>query len=63
MTDARGRVLLARLVKPGETVDLDGAAPLRVRIGNAAGTRVSFRGQPMELAPYTRDNVARLELK
>ena len=42
---------------------LDGAAPLRVRIGNAAGTRVSFRGQPMELAAYTRDNVARLELK
>ena len=28
-----------------------------------AATRVSFRGQPMELAAYTRDNVARFELK
>jgi hypothetical protein len=24
---------------------------------------VSFRGQPMQLAAYTRDNVARFELK
>jgi len=63
VTDATGRSLVARLVQPGETLDLEGAAPLRVRIGNASGTRVSFRGQPMELAAYTRDNVARLELK
>ena len=63
VTDVNGRSLVARLVQPGETLDLEGAAPLRVRIGNASGTRVSFRGQPMELAAYTRDNVARLELK
>jgi cytoskeleton protein RodZ len=63
VTDGNGRSLVARLVQPGETLDLEGAAPLRVRIGNASGTRVSFRGQPMELAAYTRDNVARLELK
>jgi cytoskeleton protein RodZ len=63
VTDGSGRSLVARLVQPGETIDLEGAAPFRVRIGNAAGTQVSFRGQPMELAAYTRDNVARLELK
>ncbi len=63
VSDASGRALVARLVQPGETIDLDGAAPFRVRIGNAAATQVSFRGQPMELAAYTRDNVARLELK
>jgi cytoskeleton protein RodZ len=63
VTDANGRALLARLVQPGEVLDLEGAAPFRVRIGNASGTRMSFRGQPMELAAYTRDNVARLELK
>jgi cytoskeleton protein RodZ len=56
-------VLVSRLVQPGETLDLEGTAPFRVRIGNASGTRMSFRGQPMELAAYTRDNVARLELK
>ena len=63
VSDARGQALIARLVKPGESVDLDGVAPLKVRIGNAAGTRLTFRGQPVELAASTRDNIARLELK
>ena len=63
VTDARGQALLARLVEPGETLAFDGQMPLKLRIGNAAGTQVVFRGQPLELAAFTRDNVARLELK
>jgi cytoskeleton protein RodZ len=63
VTDARGQSLIARLLQPGENVGLDGAMPMKVRIGNAAGTQVVFRGQPFELAAHTRDNVARLELK
>ena len=54
---------LSRMVLAGETVQLDGAMPLRVKIGNAAATDVVFRGQALSLAPFTRDNVARLELK
>jgi cytoskeleton protein RodZ len=61
--DAGGQVLLQRVLQPGETVGLDGRLPMRVKIGNAAATQLSFRGQPMELAPFVRDNVARLELK
>ncbi|GMV47647.1 MAG: hypothetical protein AMXMBFR66_30450 [Pseudomonadota bacterium] len=61
--DARGRVLLSRTLQPGETVGLDGEAPLRLVVGNAASTEVVFRGQPVPLAPHTRDTVARLELK
>jgi cytoskeleton protein RodZ len=61
--DARGHSLLARLVQPGEGIDLDGAMPLKVKIGNANATQVVFRGQPVELAAFTRDNVARFELK
>jgi cytoskeleton protein RodZ len=63
VNDARGQALIARLLTAGESVGLDGAPPLRLRIGNAARTRVVFRGQPAELAAFTRDNVARLELK
>ncbi len=63
ITDARGRSLVARVVAPGEALGVDGEPPFRLRIGNAGATRVSFRGQPMELAAYTRDNVARFELK
>jgi cytoskeleton protein RodZ len=63
VTDARGHPLVSRIVAPGEALGVDGELPFRLRIGNAGGTHVSFRGQPMELAAYTRDNVARFELK
>lgn len=61
--DARGSVLLSRIVQPGEAVGLDGALPLRLTIGNAAGTQVSFRGKAVDMTGRTRDNVARLELQ
>ena len=61
--DGKGQVLLSRIVQPGEMVGLDGAPPMRLTIGNAAATQMSFRGQPVNLAPNTRDNVARVELQ
>jgi cytoskeleton protein RodZ len=61
--DANGQSLLSRTLQPGETVDLDGVLPLRVKIGNAAVTELSLRGQVLDLTPSIRDNVARLELK
>jgi cytoskeleton protein RodZ len=61
--DVRGQSLLSRVGPPGENVELDGTAPLKVKIGNAAATALVFRGQALELAPFTRDNLARLELK
>ena len=63
VTDARSQVLFSRMLLPGETVVLDGALPLRVKVGNASVTQLSFRGAAVDLAPSTRDNVARLELK
>jgi cytoskeleton protein RodZ len=61
--DASNKPLISRLVQAGEVVNLDGAPPLRLKVGNAANTSVRFRGQPVDLAPSTRDNVARIELK
>jgi cytoskeleton protein RodZ len=61
--DASGAALLQRMLQPGEAVGLDGTSPFKLRIGNAAVTQLSFRGQRVELAASTRDNVARLELK
>lgn len=60
--DGAGRILLSRNLAPGEAAGLDGSLPLRVVVGNAEATQVTFRGQPVALAA-TRDNVARLELK
>jgi len=61
--DARGQPLLARLVQPGESIGLDGVLPVKLKIGNASATQLVFRGEPVELAPFTRDNVARFDLK
>jgi cytoskeleton protein RodZ len=61
--DARGQSLIARVLQPGEDVGLDGVIPLKVKIGNAGATQVVFRGDPIELPGFTRDNVARFELK
>lgn len=61
--DANGRSLIARTLSAGEAVGLDGGMPLRVKIGNAAATELHFRGQLVDLAASTRDNIARLELK
>jgi cytoskeleton protein RodZ len=61
--DGRGQTLLSRLLQPGEAVGVDGAMPLKVTVGNAGATQLSFRGKPIELAGFTRDNVARLDLK
>jgi len=61
--DANGKPLIARLLQADESVGLDGALPMKVKIGNAGATEVVFRGQPLELGPFTRDNMAKLELK
>ncbi len=62
VVDARGQVLLSRLLRPGDQVDVNGTAPLKLRVGNVSGTELVFRGQPVDLAARSRDNVARLEL-
>lgn len=63
VTDGRGQSLLARSLGAGETLGLDGTPPLKLRINNARALQVSYRGQPVDLADATRDNIARLELK
>ena len=61
--DGSGRTLISRLIPAGETVGLDGSFPMRVKVGNAQGTQVEVRGQPFDIGPHVRDNVARFEVK
>jgi cytoskeleton protein RodZ len=63
VSDGANKVLLARMLTPGETVGLDGSLPMKAKIGNASGTEVTFRGKRVDLVPLTRENVARVELK
>lgn len=61
--DAKGVKLLSQQVTPGQTLSLNGTPPLKVLIGNAAGVSLSYKGQPVDTALQTRNNVARVELK
>jgi len=62
VTDAGGQTLTSRLIPAGETVEFTGKLPLKLRIGNARGTELRFRGQPVDLTGAARDNIATLTL-
>lgn len=59
---ADGKVLLQRLNAAGSEQEIDGEAPFSLVVGNAKGVALKFRGQPVDLTPYTRDSVARFKL-
>jgi cytoskeleton protein RodZ len=63
VTDAKGVVALRRQLEAGETTGVTGALPLAVTVGSAGATSVQVRGKAFDLAPVTRDNVARFEVK
>lgn len=61
---ADGTAAVSRIIPAGEPYELDVAgAPYRVVIGNVNGVDLTWRGAPVDLAPYRRDNVARLTLQ
>lgn len=63
VTDARGVVTLRDELEAGEAAGASGSLPLSVTVGSAGDTSVEVRGKAFDLAPFTRDNVARFEVK
>lgn len=61
--DADDRLLLSRELQPGDVADVNGRVPLRVVVGNAGGTEMLLRGQPLDLLPLARNNVVRTTLR
>ena len=61
--DGNGVAIYLQTGTAGTSQTIAGTPPLDVAIGNAAGVGVTFRGQPVDVAPYTRANIARLLLK
>lgn len=61
--DRDGRDLLNKTVSAGGVEVVAGTPPLTLEIGNTAGVQVSFNDKPVDLAPYTRANVARFTLE
>ena len=61
--DAKGRVVLQMTGGAGMTQTVSALPPLELALGNAPEVDVTFRGQALDLAPYTRGNVARVALR
>ena len=61
--DASGKRLYYDLAPAGENVNVSGAGPLQVFLGNAPGVSIQLDGTRFDQTPYTRsDNTARFRL-
>ncbi len=62
VTDARGQIVFSRLLRAGEQAGVEAQRPLRLRVGNVAGTEAVWQGKPVLLLDQQRNNVADVEL-
>jgi cytoskeleton protein RodZ len=60
--DRDGRVLISGMHPGGTAQTVSGSPPLLIVIGNASDVSLRYKGEAVDLAPYTRQNVARLSL-
>lgn len=56
--DTNENVLTADLGRSGEIRRFRGNAPFKIKLGYAPGVTIRFNGGAVELAPYTRNNIA-----
>ncbi|WP_018607107.1 helix-turn-helix domain-containing protein [Uliginosibacterium gangwonense] len=61
--DATGKTLMSRLNAAGSSQILQGTPPLAVVVGNARHVKLIWRGKPVDLAPYTKIDVAKMSLQ
>jgi cytoskeleton protein RodZ len=60
--DARGEILFSKTLPANAEQSVTGAVPLSLKVGNARVVRAQFNGSPVDLAPYTQREIARLTL-
>jgi cytoskeleton protein RodZ len=60
--DRTGQVIFMHVVPAGAERAIRGSAPFELVIGNANQVTLVYEGKPVDLARYTRQNVARLRL-
>jgi len=62
VTDGNGKVLLSGVKRKGDSLDVNGKPPFTLRLGFARGVQVSYNGSPVDIAPFTSGETARLKL-
>jgi len=63
VTDKSGKVVYEKVSRSGDQETINAVPPLKLVIGNASGTKLNFGGKDIDLAPSTKDNVARITLE
>lgn len=61
--DRNERIVFSQLNPAGTEQRVQGRRPLSLVIGNARGVRLTYNGQPFDLTPHTRVEVARFTLE
>lgn len=61
--DGKDQVLWSRVMREGETTQVQYPLPMRVVIGRAKAVNVTYQGKAFDLAPHTKVSVARFEVK
>ena len=61
--DRSERVIFSQLNRPGTQQSVQGYPPFSVVVGNAHGVRMTYDDKPVDLAPHTKIDVARLILQ
>ncbi|HKX55711.1 MAG TPA: helix-turn-helix domain-containing protein, partial [Xanthomonadales bacterium] len=62
IVDGNGRKVEMDLLRAGKVREYVAVAPVRLLLGRAASIQLTHNGEPVNLAPYTRGNVARITL-
>jgi len=60
--DGQGAPMELDLIRAGHERAYSGAGPFQVMLGRASAVELTLDGEPVDLVPYTRGNVARLTL-
>ena len=61
--DRNERVIFSQLNRPGTQQSVSGLPPFSVVVGNAHGVQLTYDDKPVDLAPHTKTDVARLILQ
>ncbi len=63
VSDGSGKILFSGVKKGGESLGYASIkAPVNIRLGFARGAQISYNGQVVDLAPYTKGETARIKL-
>lgn len=60
--DKNYKIVFSKLGQKGAVEEVEGLPPLRVVVGNANGTQITFKAKALDLSPYNKNNVVHVTL-